>query len=207
MQINDQLVTAIYFGNSRVARLKFTIVKGTYMEATHLQTIQKYEPIRDQARDIASRALPQHLRGMLRLSAVDFRAIAAFNILDATQEREVDWNWNFASRYSKVYPKAFDLSVWHGNSLCSLTLGRPTYKGTAMRMDFIERFTKNPLFKGDMYQVSLLAYATYGRLIGANQIRIMDPQNAKLIKHYSSEGGFEYKPAKKGVCHYLVRDL
>ena len=94
-----------------------------------------------------------------------------------------------------------------GNSLCSLTLGRPTYKGTAMRMDFIERFTKNPLFKGDMYQVSFLAYATYGRLIGANQIRIMDPQNAKLIKHYSSEGGFECKPAKKGGCHYLVRDL
>jgi len=72
--------------------LEFTIVKGTYMEATHLQTIQKYEPIRDQARGIASKALPQHLRGMLRLSAVDFRAVAAFNILDTTQEREVDWN-------------------------------------------------------------------------------------------------------------------
>ena len=177
------------------------------MHATYLQTIHKYDEYRKQARELASRILPGHLKDKIILSAVDFKALAAFKAIDAAEERVVDWDWNFSSRYCSRYPKAFDLSVWHGNRLCSLTLGRPTYKGTAIRLDFIEKFNKDTLFSGDMFPVSLLAYEAYGKLIGASQLRIMEPENDKLIKYYSSHGGFDFQRSMKGNPHYLVKNI
>lgn len=99
------------------------------------------------------------------------------------------------------------MSVWFGNTLCSLSLGRPTYKGTEMRLDFIERCPKNCPHAGEMFRVSLLAYETYATFIGANKIRIMQPMNEKLVKYYMSYGGFDYVASKQGQSHYLVREI
>jgi hypothetical protein len=177
------------------------------MLATHKQAIARYDDLRKNARKIAEESLPQHLKGKLKLKGVDHAALAAFSIWQGMPERKVDWDWNFANRYCFRFPKAFDLSVWHGNSLCSLTLGRPTFKGTEVRLDFIEKTPANCLFSGDMFRVSLLAYETYGDLIGARKIRIMEPTNSKLINYYMSYGGFSYVGPKHGNPHYLVRDL
>jgi hypothetical protein len=177
------------------------------MLATHKQANIKYEDIRKDARTIAQNSLPQYLKGKLKLKGVDRAALTAFSVWQEVPERKVDWDWNFADRYCFRYPKAFDLSVWHGNSLCSLSLGRPTFKGTEMRLDFIEKTPVISLFSGDMFRVSLLAYETYGDLIGARKIRIMEPTNSKLISYYMSHGGFSYVTSKKGNPHYLVREL
>ncbi|WP_250462349.1 hypothetical protein [Microbulbifer litoralis] len=177
------------------------------MQLSHVETINKHEEFGRQAREMASKSLPRHLLGKICLEPIDHKALAAFRSVDVSQDRLVSWNWNFASRYKIFYPKAFELSVWHGSTLCSLTLGRPTYKGTAVRLDFIERFNKHILFANDMFPISLLAYEAYARLIGATQIRVMDPLNEKLVKYYSSHGGFEYCRAKQGVPHYLVKNL
>jgi hypothetical protein len=176
------------------------------MQSSHLKTIQRYNEPRKQARELAKKGLPPHLKS-LKLKAVDNIALIAFKALRKTAQRDVDWDWNFASKYCTRYPKAFDLSVWHGNSLCSLSLGRPTYKGTEMRLDFIEKFTNNPVFSGDMFGVSLIAYEAYAKVIGACQLRIMNPENEKLIKYYSSYGGFSYKKSYKGNPHYLVKQI
>jgi len=176
------------------------------MQLSHFKTIQRYDESRKQARELAKKGLPRHLK-RLTLAPVDNFALIAFRAIDKEAHRTVDWDWNFAPKYCKRYPKAFDLSVWNGNSLCSLSLGRPTYKGTEMRLDFIEKFTNNPVFSGDMFGISLLAYEAYGKIIGARQLRIMNPENEKLIKYYSSYGGFAYKKSLKGNPHYLVKSL
>lgn len=119
----------------------------------------------------------------------------------------MDWDWSFANSYSNVYPKSLDLSVWFGNTLCSLSLGRPTFKGTEMRLDFIERSPVDCPYAGEMFRVSLLAYEIYGELIGAKKLRIMEPMNKKLIEYYTSFGGFELIGKKQGNPHYLVRNL
>lgn len=160
------------------------------MLATHKKAVIKYDEARKNARKIAEESLPYHLKGKLKLKKVDREALVAFSTWVGMPERKVDWDWNFANRYCFRYPKAFDLSVWHANSLCSLTLGRPTYKGTEMRLDFIEKSLIYDLFSGEMFRVSLLTYETYGDLIGASKIRIMEPINDKLIKYYMSHGGF-----------------
>ena len=52
-----------------------------------------------------------------------------------------------------------------------------------MRLDFVEKFTNNPVFSGDMFGVSLIAYEAYAKVIGARQLRIMNPENDKLINY------------------------
>lgn len=79
--------------------------------------------------------------------------------------------------------------------------------GTEMRLDFIEKSPSLSVFSGDMFRVALLSYETYGDLIGAKKIRIMEPMNKKLIDYYMSHGGFSLVPPKQGNPHYLVRDL
>ena len=177
------------------------------MLASHLNTINRYNEPRIQARELAKRALPSNLKKILSFAAVDHRALSAFRTLQDNESRIETWDWTFASKYCLRYPKAFDLSVWHGNSLCSLSLGRPTFNGTEMRLDFIEKFTKNPLFSGEIFGVSLIAYEAYGKLIGANKLRIMNPTNEKLISYYSSHAGFSYRKAHKGNPHYLVKSI
>ena len=76
-----------------------------------------------------------------------------------------------------------------------------------MRLDFIEKFTNNPVFSRDMFGVSLIAYEAYGKVIGADKLRIMNPENDRLIEYYSSYGGFCYKKARKGNPHYLVKSI
>jgi hypothetical protein len=177
------------------------------MQPNHLSTIRKYDYYREQAREIAKNALPLHLK-RLKLAGIDSRALTAFKIWQGDKERKVDWDWVFATRYCIRYPKAFDLSVWAGNTLLSLTLGRPTYKGTSIRMDFLERIPKDTIYSGELFGVSQLAYETYGRLIGAQTIRIIEPLNHKLITYYTSkDGGFKLFPARQGNPHYLEKQL
>ncbi len=177
------------------------------MQASHISTLNKYDKYRAQARELANDSLPRHLKGALNISGISPRELVAFKAWQNQPERVVDWDWSFTNRYCTIHPKAFDMSVWAGNRLCSLTLGRPTYKGTEMRLDFIERAPVNCPHTGDMFRISLLAYELYGTLIGASKLRIMEPMNDKLIKHYTSYGGFELKPSRKGNPHYLVREI
>lgn len=177
------------------------------MKTSHLAAINKYEQYRIETRAIAKESLPSSLK-RLSLSKIDHKALTAFRTWQDIPERKVNWDWTFASRYCMRHPKAFDLSVLNGNTLLSLTLGRPTYKGTSMRMDFIEGVPKNTIYTGELFSVSLLAYQTYGRLIGAEFIRIIEPMNEKLIKFYTSKDiGFSLVSAKQGNPHYLVKKL
>ncbi|GLQ32843.1 hypothetical protein [Litoribrevibacter albus] len=177
------------------------------MQASHIQTIKRYDEHRDDARVIAKTSLPPHLHS-LQLKGIDSKALNASKAWERMEERKVDWNWSLATRYCQLYPKAFDLSVWSSDTLLSLTLGRPTYMGSSMRLDFIERRPKHCLHAGDLFSVSQLAYETYGRLIGASYIRIVEPMNQKLINYYTSkDGGFVLMPAKQGNPHYLVKPL
>lgn len=177
------------------------------MRNDHKLTIKKYSEVREQARELAHESLPNHLKQVLSLEAINSKAISAFNILDNTEDRKVDWNWTFASRYCELHPKAFDLSVWFGNSLCSLSLGRPTYNGTEMRLDFVEKFNENQLLTREVFGISLLAYEAYGKLIGASKLRIINPVNEKVINYYKAHGKFSYVKTLKGNPHYLVKNI
>ena len=68
------------------------------MQLSHLKTIQRYDEPRKQARDLAKKGSPPHLKS-LKLAPVDKKAIIAFRTLSNETERSVDWDWNFATSY------------------------------------------------------------------------------------------------------------
>ncbi|MEY4591013.1 MAG: hypothetical protein RL497_3089 [Pseudomonadota bacterium] len=177
------------------------------MRTSHALAANKYEEYRKKARSISTDVLPDYLRQATKLKSIDSSALAAASVWADDPARHVNWDWIFANRYTFRHPNAFDLSVWVGNTLCSLSLGRPSHNGKFMRLDYLEKAPSQCPFSSDMVGITLVAYQTYATLIGAKQLRIIDPINDKVLKSYLRHGGFSYQKAKQGNPHCLVKEL
>lgn len=73
------------------------------------------------------------------------------------------------------FPKRFEAAAWKNNKLAGLSLGRPSYAGTGLRLDHIE---KAPVMDIRLVETMLVALTAYGSLLGANHLKIMHPVNA-----------------------------
>ncbi|WP_086932698.1 hypothetical protein [Agarilytica rhodophyticola] len=116
-----------------------------------------------------------------------------------------DWEGGGYDEYSFRHPKRFEMATWYGSKLASLCLGRPSYMGGHLRLDFAEANpSENPL-KGRIIPIILSAGELYASIIGASEIRLIDPIDSKLVNYYSS---FGYRYVSHNVKkHYLVKDL
>ena len=75
----------------------------------------------------------------------------------------------------------------NGNGYISLTLGRPTYYGTALRLDFIEANPEKPKDIA-VFPIVLFAMIVYAEALGANEIRVIEPINQDVKRYYESSG-------------------
>lgn len=156
------------------------------MKASHKIAEDKYRNIRAIAYEITMEELPYQDKSSIVLSEITDSAIFSFNSLSRNLERKVDWDWKFgAQMYRNRYPNRFELAVWYNNTVCGLSLGRPSYNGTRVRLDFIERVSGVNALKGRVTPIAVTAYEVYARLINASQVRIINPAQA-LITYYSS---------------------
>lgn len=125
----------------------------------------------------------------IRLKLVDNSTYAAFRQWDKQPERAKDWDWPSALRDWKIkFPKRFEAAAWQGNKLVGLSLGRPTYAGTGLRLDYIE---KAPVTDIRLVETMLVALTVYGTLLGANHLKIMHPVNT-VVRDYYVSFGFTY---------------
>lgn len=107
--------------------------------------------------------------------------------------RHVDWDWIKGYNLFKFrYPKRFEMALWQNNKLVSLTLGRPTYAGGRMRLDFIEASPDKPK-ELKVFEISLFAIGTYAKALGAHELRIMHPINER-VRDYYARFGLLYMP-------------
>jgi len=176
------------------------------MRASHKEAEDRYESFRNLARTKISEALPYGDKNLIKLEGVTTRALSFAKTWNSYVSRLVDWDWAFGYRsYCTRYPKRFELATWYGNQLSSLSLGRPSYRGNHLRLDFIEALPENNPLKGRVVPIVISVAELYGTIIGASQLRIIDPIDPKLVGYYSS---FGYRYIKKGTKkHYLVKDL
>lgn len=180
------------------------------MQATHKGAEDRYEEFRDIARTKILESLPYSDRNLIKLEGISTKALSAAKTWSSFTERQVEWDWKVGYRaYSRRHPKRFELATWYGNQLSSLSLGRPSYMGSHLRLDFIEARPKNNHLKGRVVPTVISVAELYGAIIGASQLRIMNPVNSKLIDYYSS---FGYRYIKESIkesikVHYLVKDL
>ncbi len=94
------------------------------------------------------------------------------------------------------------MAVWETNKLIGLSLGRPTYYGTALRLDFVEASPPDLGDRPAIIEFVLLGYDIYAKLINAKQIRIMNPINKTVLSYYEK---FGYEYVAKG--DYLFRSI
>ena len=161
------------------------------MLATHRSAEERYEVLREKARQLAQTTLPIPLLGAVTLKGIDLKTLVT---AESWEGRRVNWPWKDGySTYSFRNPKRFELAIWHRHILCGLSMGRPTWTGDKLRLDFIEALPiKNPL-KGRTVEVVLSAAEAYADQIGAHQIRIMNPINDQVKAFYtSSKVGYAY---------------
>jgi hypothetical protein len=136
--------------------------------ATHADAEQRYASLRQLAL-VASQSALQADYPQLRLTGVDHAALAAFGGWQAHEKRRVDWDWISGYRQFRFrYPKRFEAAMWHGTALQSLSLGRPTYNGTALRLDFVEAAPAGR--EVAVFPILLVAMRTYADMLGRQTV-------------------------------------
>ncbi|MET1255429.1 hypothetical protein [Aliikangiella maris] len=136
---------------------------------------RRYKKLREQA----LRAVELRLKSKgFSFTTITEQALSAVKIWKKSKSRPYPWDWREGrNRYQSRYPKRFEVALWHRNKLVAISLGRPTFGGSGMRLDIVEG---RPHDLGDRPSVMdeiLLAYEVYALLLGASHIRIMNPVN------------------------------
>lgn len=183
------------------------------MRASHKLTEDGYDVLREQARAVATTALPTvtlngrgqaiPLRDAVRLSGVDHQSKTRAKAWENSPLRRVDWKWSEGTaEYAWRHPKRFELAIWYRNTfLCGLALGRPTWSGNKLRLDFVEASPETTPLTGLVANITIAAAVAYAASIGAAQLRLMNPVNSAVRSHYLNNlTGFAYD-SKGDFCY------
>jgi len=179
------------------------------MLATHIDAEARYRAYRQEVRKYVKNALPYGDANAIILSDIEQRALVESRLWNSLPERKVGFDWEVnCSIYQKRYPKRFELAIWYQNKLESLALGRPSYNGSRVRLELIERVAVNSILKGKVFAITELALIAYAELIGADEVRIMQPINDSVKNYYISKG-YNYVPSTGALNFpdYCVKKL
>jgi hypothetical protein len=173
------------------------------MLATHMDAESRYSKIRREALNAASEILMNGSGPNIRLTEITANALSESREWGNSKTRVKNWDWvEGYSVFKFRYPKRFEMALWESSKLVGLSMGRPTYQGTALRLDVVEA---SPLDLGDrpaIFEAVLLGYGIYARLINAKQIRIMNPVNERVKSYYER---YNYKYVANG--DYLFKEI
>lgn len=165
------------------------------MLATHLNAENRYREYRAEVFKYVKNALTYSDSQYINLMDIDMRALTQARLWDRIPGRKVDFDWENDSRiYRKRYPKRFELAIWYQGRLESLALGRPSYNGSRVRLDLVERLAGNSHLKGRAFLITELCLIAYANLLGADEVRIMEPINDSVKNYYVSRG-YAYVPS------------
>lgn len=120
-----------------------------------------------------------------------------WRLLDKNPDR-TEWRWVDAySVYNRKNTfKRFDLCIKNGNNVVGLSYGLPTVSRSSLKIDIIEA-TPYEKHKKDVKVFELVSRAAqyYAVLLGADEVRIMNPLSKYLADYYCSFG-YEYVEPK-----------
>ena len=169
---------------------------------TFTETQNRYEKLRQNSYISAHKALPEtivnrHGAGILKsdisLSGLDFHTYQKLRKWEESGKRVAPWDWDDVRKKYRVHPKRFELSIWHKSLfLGGVSIGRPTYSKSKLRLDLIEANSEGGPLRGTITDIVILTSRFYAKAIGASQLRIMHLISEKVRSHYLSKDGFSY---------------
>jgi len=168
------------------------------MRVTHLDAEHRYQRLREMALKSAENAVSKE---NIKFKTITHKALEATRQWPSSSSRRVDWDWiEGYSSFKFRHPKRFELALWDSNTLMALSLGRPTYQGSFLRLDFVEASPRELGERPPAFGQVLVAYNVYARVINASHVRIMHPVNSDVRAYYET---FGYTYIDKEDC--LVR--
>lgn len=166
------------------------------MLATHADAERRYSELRKIALKVTQDSLQGQNITNINLSTITNEALVASRSWNKSKVRRVDWDWiNGYNMFRFRYPKRFEMAIWNYKKLIGLSMGRPTYQGSALRLDVVEAAPSDLGDRPSIFDTILLGYGVYARMINAKQIRIMNPINEEVKKYYET---FGYQYVKSG---------
>ncbi|MFV1872121.1 MAG: hypothetical protein ACMZ64_02175 [Oleiphilus sp.] len=161
------------------------------MQATHRDAEERYTIIRKAVLDELNKEFYSSNQLNLKAKLIDSIALAQSERWNLSSRRKVDWEWFEGYKAFKYrHPKRFEMALFHNNTLASLSLGRPSYQGTKLRLDFIEGNPDKPS-NVKVFEPTFLAMVGYAHALGAKELRIMNPINGDVRRYYE-RFGFAY---------------
>jgi len=180
------------------------------MKSSHQTTESKYQEYRQDSRTIAEQTLPGQYAERVSLKAVDTLSMVQAKNWELSLNRSDDASWSWSEgfkQYAFRHPKRFDLAIWYADAqLCGLSLGKPTYTGSRLRLDVIEGAPWNHPLKSKIVEITISTAEVYADLIGADQIRIMRPVNSQVIRYYEKFGFILKQGKASNTPTYLWRN-
>jgi hypothetical protein len=155
-------------------------------------------------RNIALMAVRADLKAKgLVATTITTEALREIESWGKSKTRPYDWDWRAErAHFFCRYPKRFEIALWQSNKVIAVSLGRPTFNSTGMRLDVVEGRPKDLEDRPPIIKEILFAYEVYARLLGANHIRIMKPANEELKAFYQ---GLGYAYIEK--YNYLTKEI
>ncbi len=153
------------------------------------------------AYQLAYEQLPNILKGKkgaiqkesISFQPINMRAMKELRRWEIYELRRAAWDWDKVENSYKNHPKKFDLTLWHkGFTLCSASIGRPTFGGSKIRLDIIEANPAGSALEGLITDINIIAYEAYARVNNCTQLRIMQPVNESVKNYYLSKKGFSF---------------
>ena len=173
------------------------------MLATHIDAENRYSILRREALNAASEILENSRSSRIKLTEISHHALTLSKVWKTSSKRIKDWDWVEGYAVFKFrYPKRFEMALWDSEKLIGLSMGRPTYQGTALRLDVVEASPSDLGERPNIFEAVLLGYGIYARLINAKQIRIMNPVSDKVREYYER---YNYKYIAGG--DYLFKEV
>ena len=169
------------------------------MSRSHAETERRYDTLRNLALEMAQKGLSSEFK----LTQITPDALFATKNWEKASGRIYDWEWlpNYNHHRSR-YPKRFEVALWENGNLIALSMGRPTYFKSGLRLDVVEGMPKSLGPRSSVTGKVLIAYEVYAGLIGADHVRIMNPVNMDVRLYYERQG---YTYNHKG--DYLYKGL
>lgn len=171
------------------------------------QVVRFYEQLRKEVYVHTETIDPQFK--CLEISHSDAIKADTWQTINHTRERS-QWSWLHAYKCynSKSSFKRFDLCIKNGSNLVGLAYGMPTKSKGKLKIDIIESTpVKKDKLNCSIFEIISTGSQAYAALLGANEIRLMNPLNEELSKFYSRFGYERVEPAKKNLGIYCSMRL
>ncbi len=183
-------------------------VKNTTLDGNDFaQVVRFYERLRKEIYKHTESIHPQFKCYEIKHS--DATIADTWRSVNHTKERS-QWSWKYAYQCynSKSSFKRFDLCIKNGAHPIGLAYGMPTKSKGKLKIDIIESTPiKEHKLNNSVFEIISTGAQAYAALLGANEIRIMNPLNEALSNFYNRFGYERVEPSRKKLGVYCSMKL